>query len=47
MIKRKASMLIAVALVTSVFIGGGTGVRAFASELNHNKEIVEQLRGGI
>ncbi|MDQ0150953.1 NEAT domain-containing protein [Eubacterium multiforme] len=47
MIKRKTSMLIAVALVTSVFIGGGTGVRAFASELNHNKEIVEQLKGGI
>lgn len=47
MIKRKASMLIAVALVTSVFIGGGTGVRAFASELNNNKEIVEQLKGGI
>ena len=47
MIKRKANMLIAVALVTSVFIGGGTGVRAFASELNNNKEIVEHLNGGI
>lgn len=46
MIKRKVNILIAVAVVTSVFMGSGTGVRAFASELN-NKEIVAHLNGGI
>lgn len=46
MIKRKVNILIAVAVVTSVFMGSGTGVRAFASELN-NKEIVAHLSGGI
>lgn len=47
MIKRKANILIAVALVTSVLMGSGIGVHAFASELSNNKEIAEHLNGGI